>query len=81
MNKDGSPRGHWIKVARRNGISRQVYNNRVYRQHWEPQRAATMPVATSRYRSPVSVSDDALMLELRDGGISINEIADKFDIQ
>lgn len=80
-NKDGSPRGHWLKVARSNGISQQVYNNRVYRKNkdkrWTPEMAATTPV---KQHPPISENIDRLMLKMRDNGMSIEEISDEFAI-
>lgn len=76
-NKDGSPRGHWLKVARSNGISQQVYNNRAYRQRWTPEMAATTPV---KQHPTISEHTDKLMLKMRDNGMSINEISDEFDV-
>lgn len=80
MNKDGSMRGEWLEVAITNGISKGTFYSRVYKQGWTPERAATTPVSGPHGHKTLEDGDAELMLVLREGGMSVKDIAEKFDV-
>lgn len=77
-NKDGSPRGYWLKVARSNGISENTYYARIQRLGKLPRDAATEPLR--EMRKLLEHGDRELIEGLHDEGVAPKDIADKLEI-
>lgn len=78
-NKDGSPRGYWIKVARANGISENTYYARIQKLGKLPEDAATEPLR--EMRKLLEHGDRELIEGLHDAGVAPKDIADKLEVE
>jgi hypothetical protein len=56
----------WVKIARKNGISHQVYYYRVDEMFWSPEKAATIPVMSTKEVSEIGNQAKAEYKEIMD---------------